>query len=67
MLLLLLLLLLVLAMKALPEASLSTSLWRCGETSHWVHRSVSRVFTSLPFIVSCMWSRNARVCVSKHW
>ena len=40
--------------KALPEARRSMSLWRCGDTSHCVHRSVSRVFTNLPFIVSCM-------------
>ena len=52
--------------KALPEARRSMSLWRCGDTSHCVQRSVSRVFTNLPFIVSCIWSRNDLVCVSKH-
>jgi len=52
--------------KALPEARRSMSICRCGDTSHCVQRSVSRVFTNLPFIVSCMWSRNDLVCVNKH-
>ena len=59
-------LLLLALTKALPEARRSMSLCRCGDTSHCVQRSVSRVFTNLPFIVSCMWSRNDLVCVSKH-
>ena len=56
----------VCSMKALPEASLSMSLCRCEETSHWDHRSPSRVFTRRPFIVSCMCSRNERVWVNRH-